>query len=48
MYAKPSSLLDSQAPNVLVAECGLLLRGTKEGICNRLQKFCYNGENNER
>src|SRR5262249_45237707 len=28
--------LDSQAPNVLVAECGLLLLGTKEGNCNRL------------
>ena len=43
MYAKPSSLLDSQAPNVLGADCGLLLVGTKdrsartaEGHCNRL------------
>ena len=43
MYAKLSSLLDSQAPNVLVADCGLFLLGTKdrsartaEGHCNRL------------
>ena len=43
MYAKPSSSLDSQAPNVLVADCEFLLVGTKErsaraaeGTCNRL------------
>jgi hypothetical protein len=43
MYAKPSSLLDNQAPNVLVVECGLVLVGTKDrsartatGDCNRL------------
>src|SRR5438128_1814725 len=43
MYAKPSSLLDSQAPSVLVADCGLLLAGTKglseqtaSGACNGL------------
>jgi hypothetical protein len=51
MYAKPSSLLDSQAPKVLVAEYGLLLLGTKdwsarttEGNCNRLPiivAVCY-------
>jgi hypothetical protein len=43
MYAKPSSVLDSFAPHVLVADCGFLLVGTKdrsagtaEGTCNRL------------
>jgi hypothetical protein len=43
LYAKPSSLLDSQAPKVLVAEYGLLLVGTTdrsarttEGNCCRL------------
>ena len=43
MYAKPSSLLDSQAPDVLIANCGFWLGGTKdrsartaEGHCNRL------------
>ena len=43
MYAKPSSLLDSQAPNVLVADYGFLSVGiterrprTAEGTCNRL------------
>jgi hypothetical protein len=43
MYAKPSSFLDSLAPSVLVADCGLLLVGTAglrertaAGACTRL------------
>ena len=43
MDAKPASVLDSFAPHVWVADCGVLLVGTKdrsartaEGPCNRL------------
>jgi hypothetical protein len=32
MYANASSLLHSQAPNVLVADCGFLLVGTTAGV----------------
>ena len=32
MYANASSLLDSQAQNVLVADCGFLLVGTTTGV----------------
>ncbi len=47
MYAKPSSLLDSVAPNVLVADCGGLLGGYHGLECTdqirRMQRITPNG-----